>query len=146
MAKLLRSQPDSSPSATVDQAVRWVEYAMEHADLAHLKSPLANVPFWVVYSLDIILALVFTVIGFGVIAFKHMVLDKMLARSKEKREEKQEEISSGQNANSGAVVKVEKKASQILGAIAENDDQEEDVEELKGELKEDEELEEKKTL
>lgn len=88
MSQLLLSQPESA-MPSVQRAVNWIEYVVANADLSHLQSPVANVPFRVVYSLDMILALVGVVIGFGAIFFKHMVLDKLLAKAKKQQQQQQ---------------------------------------------------------
>lgn len=75
----------------MQRAVDWIEYVVENADLRHLQSPLANVPFRVVYSLDMVLAMVVAVIGFWAIFFKHMVLDKMLTKAKEQKKSQEQQ-------------------------------------------------------
>lgn len=80
MSELWRNQPDTAALISpVERAVQWIEYVMEYRDLEHLQSPVANVPFRVVYSVDLLLAAAFTVIGFWAIFFKHMIWDKMRA-------------------------------------------------------------------
>lgn len=58
---------------------------MANADLKHLQSPLATVPFLLVYSLDLILVLAVIIIGFLAIVFKHVVLERMLARARQQQ-------------------------------------------------------------
>lgn len=91
LAQILQSQPNSA-STSVQRALDWIEYVAENADLRHLQSPLANVPFRVVYSLDMLLAVVVAVIGFSVIFFKHMVLDKMLTKAKEQQKSQEQQL------------------------------------------------------
>lgn len=85
MSQLWRNQPDSFANSSAKRAVDWIEYIAGNPDLRHLQSPLANVPFRVIYSVDMILALAFTVIGFWAIFFKHMVLDKKMPLSGQRK-------------------------------------------------------------
>lgn len=87
MAQLLRSQPDFAAVSPVQRAVAWIDYVVEHSNSEHLQSPVANVPFRIIYSLDMILVVAFSVIGFWIIFFKHLVFDKMLAKARREKSE-----------------------------------------------------------
>lgn len=133
MAQLLRTHPDSAAISPVHRAVDWIEYALEHADLTHLRSPLASVPFQIVYSLDIVLAIAFTIIGFWVIVFKHMVYDKLLAQV---RQQQQQASATSAESRSGALEILSDdttaEGKQLMAAIAEVEediDTEDDVKE-----------------
>lgn len=105
MSQSLRLQPGSGTISSLQRAVEWIEFVAQNRDLKHLQSPVANVPFHAVYSLDMILALAFTIIGFWVIFFKHMVWDKrMTNRAKERspeEEEKEKRSTEENNPNNG---------------------------------------------
>lgn len=134
MAQLLRSHPDSAAISPVHRALDWIEYALKHADLTHLRSPLTSVPFRIVYSLDIVLAMAFTIIGFWVIVFKHMVYDKMLAQVR-----RQEPLSSAASEeSSGGHLKIlpddttaeGKQVMAVIAEVEEEDDVKEEVTEV----------------
>lgn len=134
MAQLLRTHPDSAAISPVHRAVDWIEYALEHADLTHLRSPLASVPFQIVYSLDIVLAIAFTIIGFWVIVFKHMVYDKLLAQVRQQQQ--QQASATSEESKSGALEiladDTTAEGKQLMAAIAEVEediDTEDDVKE-----------------
>ena len=82
MAERVRTQPDwRVAGAAAQRAVDWVEYVVGGSDCGHLQSPLVAVSFRMVYSVDIILAILSAIIGFCIILFKHLVLDKMCWKS-----------------------------------------------------------------
>lgn len=118
MAQLLRSHPDSTARPPAERAVDWIEYALASSDLAHLKSPLATVPFQILYSLDIVLAVAFTIIGFCAIVLKHMVFDKMLSQARQQQPAAKETSTDTANATRAT----HSGETKIMGTIPEEED------------------------
>ena len=54
------------PLKSVDKAVWWIEYVIRHKGAIHLRSPLAGMPFYQYYLLDVggFLLVIFIVGGF----------------------------------------------------------------------------------
>lgn len=103
----------------MQRAVEWIEFTIENADLKHLQSPFATVPFLLAYSLDLILIVAVTIIGFMTILFKHLVLEKMLTSA---RESQVNDISSSGKETAAAAVPALEGAND-LPVIMEEDDQ-----------------------
>ncbi|KAK4873157.1 hypothetical protein RN001_015186 [Aquatica leii] len=58
--KLVRDQPQTP----LDKAVFWTEYVIRHKGASHLKSPMANLPFYQYYLLDVIAVVLFLLLLF----------------------------------------------------------------------------------
>lgn len=77
------------PQTALEEAVYWIEYALRHEDLSHLKAAGVELSFYQLFFLDFVLVLVvFILISFTIICYLCKVIVNSLVKSKPKKNHK----------------------------------------------------------
>jgi glucuronosyltransferase len=70
------------PARSLDTAILWVEYVMRHKGAEHLRSPLADIPFYQYYLFDVILFLLVSLLALVAISLQLVKIAWRLWRRK----------------------------------------------------------------